>query len=610
MNPAAESLLRCKKEDFLGSDLPCVIEAKLPDGSGERHALNPVAEVLKTGAALNVQSATIIRPDGTAFPARLTASPIVTGAKVTGVVVTFHDNTERQNLEQELRQLQKMEAIGQLAGGVAHDFNNLLTIINGHASLLLAESSATERVKRLAQPIRAAGERAAQLTQRLLAFSRRQMLEPKVVSINAVVTDIEPIIQRLLPEDISVRMRLDPAAGQITVDPGQLEQIILNLAVNARDAMSSGGQLIFETRRTEIARAFPDGHRLSPGCYTVLSVSDTGVGMAASTKAHIFEPFFTTKDPGLGTGLGLSVVYGVVRQSGGHISVYSEPGMGTCFNIYFPSTATEPAPAPVHNSPRTDQAGSETVLLVEDDAGVREYVQAVLEGFGYRVLTFGDPDAAVAFGENCPEHIDVLLTDVVMPGRNGSEVASALRKKRPDLRVLYMSGYTSDVIVRQGVLSPEHAFLSKPFAPEALNEKIRRVLQTASHQPVIVVVHEEASLQELLSEFLGWAGYKIVQATTGEEVLSECLRRGADLVVADVTNPEGAGHRAIRMLRQESLRTPVIAVSSDAIHDARCPDCLGASAVFLKTLEIEELLNTTRALLNNRPAESSIPLAT
>jgi len=390
--------------------------------------------------------------------------------------VLVEDITERKLLEQQLRQAQKMEAVGRLAGGIAHDFNNLLTAILGSAELLL-ETMAQEQERDDVEEIRKAAKRAADLTRQLLAFSRQQVLAPQVLDLNALVVNLEKLLRRLIGEDVELRTALAPDLGAVKADPGQMEQVIANLVVNARDAMPEGGRLTVETANAELDKDYADQHfPAPPGSYVLLAVSDTGTGMDPETKSRIFEPFFTTKDKGKGTGLGLATVYGVVKQSGGYIWVYSEPGQGTAFKIYLPRVREAPEPARPSPAPAAPLRGSETLLLVEDDEMVRHLVSRMLKSRGYTVLAASDGTDALRQVESHRGPIDMLITDVVMPGMSGREVAQRVTTLRPPVKVLYLSGYTDDAIVRHGMLEPGIAFLQKPFSADALARKIREVL--------------------------------------------------------------------------------------------------------------------------------------
>jgi two-component system cell cycle sensor histidine kinase/response regulator CckA len=396
---------------------------------------------------------------------------------VRGYFVSVFDNiTERKKLEEQLRQSQKMEAVGQLAGGIAHDFNNLLTVINGYAELLQNRIDEGSPLRRNVDEIHHAGERAASLTRQLLAFSRRQVLQPKVLDMNGVISNLGKMIHRLIGENIELRTLLRPDLGSVLADPGQVEQVLLNLAVNARDAMPAGGTLVLETANVVLDESFAREHPgLLPGPHVLLSVSDTGTGIPREIREHIFEPFFSTKERGKGTGLGLSTVYGIVKQSNGHISVYSEIGKGTIFKVYLPRVEGKIQGVP-SASPAGSLQGDETVLLVEDESSVRGVIEKVLSGNGYRVLLACDGSEAIRVSGEHEGRIDLLVTDVVMPGMGGREVASRLETARPGLKVLLMSGYSENVISHHGVLEAGLAFLQKPFTTDALLRKVREVL--------------------------------------------------------------------------------------------------------------------------------------
>jgi len=396
------------------------------------------------------------------------------------------DITGRKRLEEELRQTQRMEAVGRLAGGVAHDFNNVLAVIIGFANLLLRDLAADDPQREKAEQIARAGERAATLTRQLLAFSRRQLLQPEILDLNHVVLEMKRLLERLIGEDIRLLTMLDPSLGSVRADRAQLEQVILNLAVNARDAMPGGGRIVIETRNVEFGE--PDGDELpdwSAGPYVMLEVSDTGHGMDETTRAHAFEPFFTTKESGKGTGLGLATVYGIITQSGGSISVTSKPGEGARFTIYLPRVDER---VPVVDQPQDSDEdalrGSEVILLVEDDRAVRDMVRRVLADHGYEVVAAESARAGIEVSARRHGEIDLLLTDVVLPGLSGRQLSEALTATHARMRTLYMSGYTDDAIVHHGVLDEGIAFISKPFAPSALLRKVREVLGV--HEPGVV----------------------------------------------------------------------------------------------------------------------------
>ena len=416
------------------------------------------------------------RKDQTPFWNALTIAPLKDGDRVTHFIGIQTDVTERRSLETQFRQAQKMEAIGRLAGGVAHDFNNLLTIINGYSDVLLTEVDPTASQHGPLLEIRAAGQRAAALTAQLLALSRKTLVKPKVLDLNAVIKTLLQLLSRLLGEKIQLKTTLQPGLGRVKVDPGQLDQVIMNLALNARDAMPGGGKLSIETRDLELhakdVLGCPDGR---PGHYVRLIVADTGCGMADEVKAKLFEPFFTTKEQGKGTGLGLATVYGIIKQAGGHVSVSSQVDCGSSFSVLLPAVR-EDLRRPDRPRLLPLRRGSETILLIEDEPGVRKLARTVLQSQGYKVLEAQNGSEALLLGDRPDETLHMLLTDVVMPGLSGPEVAAALRRLRPGLKVLYMSGYTNDSALRDRVSQAASAFLPKPFTPQELLSKVRAVL--------------------------------------------------------------------------------------------------------------------------------------
>ena len=416
------------------------------------------------------------KKDGTIIDVEITAHELTFYGRPAQMVLAY-DVTERRVLEEQLRQSQKMEAVGQLAGGVAHDFNNLLTVITGYSDLTLRRLDNESPFRSSLEEIKKAGERAASLTRQLLAFSRKQVLQPKVLQLNAIVADVDKMLRRLIGEDIDPLTLLEPSLGQIKADPGQIEQVILNLAVNARDAMPQGGKLTIETQNVYLDNQYARRHTaIQPGNYVMLAVSDTGCGIDAETQVRMFEPFFTTKEQGKGTGLGLSTVYGIVKQSGGHLWVYSEVGKGTTFKIYLPRIDEVIESDETRSALAELPQGRETVLLTEDEEQVRQMIRTILEMGGYRVLEASGGEEALTLYEQHEGQIDLIMTDVVMPGISGRELAQSLETLHPGIRVLYMSGYTDDAIVRHGLLDQEIAFLQKPFTPDALMRKVREVL--------------------------------------------------------------------------------------------------------------------------------------
>ncbi len=477
--------------EILGYDSPNdLLQRNLDEiyvNPGERHEL--IARFEPTGKA-HRQEVHWKRKDGRPIWLELDARA-VRGADGTtryfeGFVQDISDRKtseeERKRLQEQLVQAQKMEAVGQLAGGIAHDFNNLLTAITGYSELLLGELPPEDLRRSHAEEIRKAGERAASLTQQLLAFSRRQVLEPKVLDVNTVVSDIERMLRRLIGEHIELKTRKSQELWKVKADPGQIEQAILNLVLNARDAMPDGGTLAIETTNAELDEAFSRSHvPTQPGSYVMVTVSDTGVGISDEVKARLFEPFFTTKERGKGTGLGLSTTYGIVKQSGGYLWCDSEVGRGTTFRVFLPRVDEPAAEATERKSAPPIHPGDETVLLVEDEPEVRSLVQRILKTQGYTVVTAANPDEALAVAREFKGPIQLMVTDVVMPGMSGLQLAERLGPTRPDMKVLFVSGYTNDAIGHHGVLDPGTAFLQKPFTPNALARKVREVLEAPPH---------------------------------------------------------------------------------------------------------------------------------
>jgi signal transduction histidine kinase len=420
--------------------------------------------------------------DGHVIVVRLSGRP-VSGMEQPAeeLEIIAEDITDRRQLEEQFRQAQKMEAVGRLAGGVAHDFNNLLMVINGYTEVLLEELTSSSAMHQKVQSIQQAADRAATLTRQLLAFSRKQLLELKVVDVNSVIGDMERLLRPLIGENIGLVTRLSPDAGRTRADAGQLEQVIMNLVVNAKDAMPDGGKITIQSSEVTVRPNFREHRFIQPGRYVVLSVSDTGHGMDKETQSRIFEPFFTTKEKGKGTGLGLSTVYGIVKQSGGYVFPQSEPGTGTTFYIYLPRVEESPEEMTPAKSQENEKGGCETVLLVEDEESVRELVRETLVSRGYKVLEAENGENGLRLAEAHGVGIDILITDVVMPGMGGRELAKKLLQIRPNLGVLFLSGYTEDTILHQGALGPGTAFLQKPFTLQNLARKVREVLRVGTN---------------------------------------------------------------------------------------------------------------------------------
>ena len=432
-----------------------------------------VEEHIRSGAE-EVYEHLVIRPDGNVFPVEAQGKVLKLGGRSLRVTA-IRDISRRKNLEEQLNAARRMESVGRLAGGVAHDFNNLLTVILSITKLLTDTPRGAAEQEDLLQ-IKAAADRAANLTRQLLAFARRQIIEPRPVDLGEVVTNVVKLLGRLLGEHIELRVRSEPRLGIISADPGQVEQVLMNLVINARDAMQAGGILTIETANTALDEAYAADHpEVRPGPHVMVSVSDTGVGMPASVQSRIFEPFFTTKLPGHGTGLGLATCYGIVKQNGGSIWVYSEVGRGTTFKVYFPCVldARVKAQPPKLVLPR---GGHETLLVVEDEPAVRRVAVRVLSAGGYRVYETGDPERAVALFDEAQGAVELLVVDVVMAKMSGKVLAELLRQKKPSLRVLYTSGYTEDTIAHHGVVDPDVRFLAKPYGPVELAQRVREVL--------------------------------------------------------------------------------------------------------------------------------------
>jgi two-component system cell cycle sensor histidine kinase/response regulator CckA len=471
---------------------PAVIAMLGYDSAEEVVALDPSSDVFldpseqarvmsefQRGARLDNVEVRWKRKDGSAITVRLSGRVVNSPEETAEVVeIIAEDITERRVLENQFRQAQKMEAVGRLAGGVAHDFNNLLMVISGYTEVLLEHTRKSNPLYPKIEAIHQATDRATTLTRQLLAFSRKQLLELKVVDLNIIVEDMERLLRPLIGENIELHTQLAPDLGHARADAGQIEQVIMNLVVNSKDAMPNGGKITIQSAN---ARLNPNDLRreysyIQPGDYVVLSVSDTGHGMDKETQLRIFEPFFTTKEKGKGTGLGLSTVYGIIKQSGGYVLVESEPQKGTTFRIYLPRVEDALEPSSAVGASSSQSSGSETVLLVEDEESVRQLVRETLESKGYKVLEADHGEAALKIASDYSDEIDILITDVVMPGMSGRELSARLCASSPQTKVLYLSGYTEDAIAHEGVLESGTAFLQKPFTLQMLSRKVREVL--------------------------------------------------------------------------------------------------------------------------------------
>jgi two-component system cell cycle sensor histidine kinase/response regulator CckA len=448
--------------DFIHPDFHAIVKERI--------------RLLESGRPVPLSEAKVIRLDGTLVDVETSAAPFVEDG-VPAIQVVFRDISDRKKLEGRFYHGQKMEAVGKLAGGIAHDFNNLLTVISGCTDLLDTHLPANDPMRDFTREIQKAGERAGHLTRQLLAFSRKAVVEPRVLDVNALVIDTEKMLTRLIGEDIGLTTKLAPTLGRVKADAGQIEQVIVNLAVNARDAMPQGGRLTIETCDVELGAEYAMMHpEVKAGRYVMMAVSDTGFGMSDDTKARIFEPFFTTKGLGKGTGLGLATVYGIVTQNGGHLEVDTAVGQGASFKIYLPSVDGIPLSGKSHHGTKIVPHGKETILLVEDEDAVRKITKLILQSLEYTVLEAVNGAEAVRVCERHPEPIHLLMTDVVMPQMGGRQVAERLAACRQGIKVLFISGYTDDAVVRHGILEAEVAFLQKPFTPMGLARKVREVL--------------------------------------------------------------------------------------------------------------------------------------
>jgi len=471
-SPAYERILGYSAEELLKTSS---LEQVHPD---DRPIVEEAARAARTGHGRTIQYR-MRHKDGSWHVLESGASTVLNAhGQVEKLVIVNRDVSARKQLEEQFRQSQKMEAVGRLSGGVAHDFNNILGVIIGYAEFLQERMAPEDSLRGSVDEILKAGKRAASLTRQLLAFSRQQVLDPKVIDLNSIVLDMEKLMRRLIGEDIELSTPLSPDVGHVKADQGQLEQVIMNLAVNARDAMPQGGKLTISTENMvmdqEFVRRYP--YPVQPGPYICLTVTDSGIGMDAETKARAFEPFFTTKEKGKGTGLGLSTVYGVVKQSGGYIDIYSTPGKGTSFKIYLPRVDDAIKAHGPLAGPAASFEGKETILLAEDEESLRKLTRTTLESLGYVVLEANDGVEALEVSEQHEGPIHLLLTDVVMPGMGGRTLAQELTRRRPETRIVYMSGYTGQAVGSQSPIEPGSDFLSKPFTRETLARKIREAL--------------------------------------------------------------------------------------------------------------------------------------
>lgn len=552
------------------------------------------------------------RKDGTCFTEEATISPVRDAAgRITHYVAVKRDVTEhlrqhedRLQLEQQLQQAQRVESIGRLAGGVAHDFNNLLSVILGYGEQLIEDLASDVRLREKAEKLVESARRSAALTRQLLAFSRRQTLQPKVLDLNRVLRDLDSMLRRLIGEDVELELVLASALSRVLADPGQIEQAVMNLAVNARDAMPHGGTLLIETADVELDEVYAQTHvDVLPGRYVLVAVSDTGCGIPREHLPKIFEPFFTTKEPGRGTGLGLATVYGIVKQSGGHIWVYSEPGRGATFKIYLPVTLAEQEPEASPAAAAKPPRGSEHILVVEDEASLRSLVERELRSLGYWVTTAVEGEAALRLVNERGLQPDLLLTDVIMPKMGGAVLAEHLRRIRPDLKVLYMSGYTDSAIMHHGVLDPDKHFIEKPFQIRDLAIKLRQILggPTPPRPARILIVDDDATVRDLVRCACAKRGHHVSGAGTTAAALEALAAGGIDVLLVDVNLPGTDGESVLRQLRAAACTAPAIVLTGDAFSvDTASLESLGVIDVQEKTGDYQPLVERIEEILAGR----------
>ena len=546
-----------------------------------------------------------LRLDGSVFDVQVTAAPFTFGASESSVCFLRdisdrkRAERERSQIEEQFRHAQKMESIGRMAGGVSHDFNNLLTVINGYTDLLSRALKEGDPLRDWVAEIGKAGEKAAGLTRQLLAFSRKQILAPKPLDLNSTVVENRDMLHRLLGEDIDLVTDLAPDLGQVMADPGQIHQVLMNLVVNAQDAMSGGGRLTIQTANIDAGQDEAATHcGIVPGQYVLLAVSDTGSGIEKAIQDRIFDPFFTTKGEGEGTGLGLSTVYGIVQQCGGSISLSSEMGKGTTFKIHLPRFTAAISASQSVDPGRSNLRGMETVLVVEDQEPVRQLVVRTLKNCGYRVLEADQGAAALLLAESESGPIHLLITDVVMPHMTGRELAERFLLLRPEAKVIYMSGYETDVLARRGALNSEAQYIAKPFAQGALAAKVRATLGPPPSAARILVVEDEVSVRTLFRKLLEDSGYEVVTVAKGCQAVEMLRTREFQMVLTDLMPAGAEGIDIIQAIRREQPQLKIIAVSG-ALGGAlrRAPEEPGVDARLIKPVSADTLLTTVRSVL-------------
>ena len=540
------------------------------------------------------------RKDGSVYWESASISPVMAGdGSITHFVAVKEDVTLRKNLEAQVQQIHRMEAIGQLAAGVAHQFNNLLTIITGFGQLILSRMEPGGHGREEMLEILKASERASKLTEQLLAFGRRPLAAPQSIAPSALLSEALVALRRIAGESVAVRTDFQ-ADGSVRMDPVQFEQVFLNLAASAHDAMPDGGTLTISTADAVLDEAGAEPLGLKPGRYMTVSVRDTGVGIAAEALPRVFEPAFAAVPDGSGPGLGLPIAYGIVRQNGGVLTVESEPGQGTHFRVLLPACepVCEPAASPL--KPAGEPAGSETVLLVEDEGGVRHLIKRILERHGYRVLEASDGASAMELAAGCQDPIQLLLTDVVMPRMSGPKLAEGLAAMRAGMKTLFMSGYTDDDKLRDAVAGAEIAFLHKPFTQAELLSKIREVLDPATR--TVLVADDEPAVRLTIRHMLESSGYKVLEAADGKQAIAALSQEPVDLLLTDLVMPEKEGLEVIRTVRRTRPGVKIIAISGAFGGEfLRAAELLGAHASLRKPVTLEALRKTVAELFEGGP---------
>jgi PAS domain S-box-containing protein len=600
-NPAAHRMFRAVREgDLIGCSL---LQFVIP---ADREQVTENVRQFRSGVPVPVVERCYQGFDGRSFWVTVSSAAIEYNECPAALLfyqdITEHKRADEQRaaLEEQLRQAQKIESVGRLAGGVAHDFNNYLTVINGYCDMLLADPAHSGELRDSLQEIRAAGERAASVTSQLLAFSRKQMADPCPICLSRTVQDSGNLLRRLIGENIDFVMRLEDDLDPVMADPGQIDQLLMNLAINARDAMPAGGRIEIATRHARVEEGgVPRNPLARAGEYAVLSVSDTGVGIAPEIQQKIFEPFFTTKGVGHGTGLGLCTAYGIVNNAGGWIEVDSLPGQGATFRVWLPVTRAANVKELASAAAADGAPRDATLLVVEDQADVRRLALAILKHQGYRLLEAENADRALEVSGNHAGAIDLLVTDVIMPGRTGCELAESLAIQRPGIKVLYISGYSGDA--GQGCLEPGTEYLPKPFTPEQLASKVREVLRKPPRgSRTILVIDDDAAVSSLLQRILSGAGYRVLVASDGKKGMDVLERQPVDLVITDLVMPEQEGLETVTRLRVQRPTLPVIAISG-AFGGSflKAAGMLGATATLAKPIAADALLRIVEELVGS-----------